>query len=73
LHLGQRTHQHSGLRILRQRLVNQVIRFGYFLLLQEYFYQTRGQCGIVRLLLKLRLVENNSSIVITVQEGVFSL
>src|ERR1700733_4860015 len=73
LHLAQRTHQHSGLRILRERLVHQVVSLSYFLLSQEYFHQTRDQCGIVRLLLKLRLVENNSSIVITVQEGVFSL
>ena len=73
MHFAQRTHQHAGLRILRERLVHQVIRFGYFLLLQEDFYQTRGQCRVVWLLLKLRLVEHNSSIVITVQEGVFSL
>ena len=53
--------------------MNQVISFGYFLLFQEYFCQTRGQCGVIRLLLKLRLVEGNSPILITVQEGIFSL
>jgi hypothetical protein len=73
LHLAQRGHQHRGLRILRKGLLHKGISFGYFLLLQEHFYQTCGQHGIVGLLLQLRLVQRGSTIVITVQEGVFRL